>query len=130
MKHQAITGYSINYDPCHSHCNPPHHISYSVIAMHDLDNPHYYPKHCDFSSETKSNLKPRTIFVIKTFNYQVLIWLKTSYSPGPDKEICRFMFTFTIITVSQTGPFPLVYTHCSSHLDTFTWCGWPGLPCI
>ena len=41
-----------------------------------------WPKHSDFSSETESNLKHRTIFVIKAFNYQVLIWVKTSYSPG------------------------------------------------
>ena len=54
--------------------------------MRDLDNPHYRPKHRDFSSETESNLKHKTIFVIKAFNYQVLSWLKTSYS-GKDCHV-------------------------------------------
>jgi len=45
---------------------PPHHISYGVTVMGDLENSHYRPKNRDFSSENESNLKHRTIFLNKS----------------------------------------------------------------
>ena len=47
---------------------PPHHISYSAVAMGDLENSHYRPKSRDFSNENESNLKHRILFLNKSIH--------------------------------------------------------------